>query len=66
MQPSEYARPEALVETDWLRNISSMTGPASSNHMGTFGSLCQPGIIRDAVHIDCAPILGFPVIRDYF
>jgi len=62
--PTEYAHPEALVETDWLEKHLKDDGirVIESNEDIL---LYDTGHIPDAVHIDWRADLQDPVIRDY-
>ena len=62
--PTEYAHPEALVETDWLEKHLKDDGirviESNENIL-----VYDTGHIPDAVHIDWRADLQDPVIRDY-
>jgi thiosulfate/3-mercaptopyruvate sulfurtransferase len=62
--PTEYALPEALVETDWLEKHLKDDGirVIESNEDIL---LYDTGHIPDAVHIDWRADIQDPVIRDY-
>ncbi len=62
--PSEYAHPEALVETDWLEKHLKDDGirVIESNEDIL---LYDTGHIPGAVHIDWRADLQDPLIRDY-
>src|SRR6266566_5160265 len=63
-QPTQYAHPEALVETDWLEkhlNDESIRIVESNEDI----LLYDTGHIPGAVHIDWRADLQDPVIRDY-
>src|SRR5256884_8181526 len=62
--PTEYAHPEALVETDWLEKHLTDEGIriVESNEDVL---LYDTGHIPGAVHIDWRADLQDPVIRDY-
>ncbi len=63
-QPTQYAHPEALVETDWLEKHLNDEGIriVESNEDIL---LYDTGHIPGAVHIDWRADLQDPVIRDY-
>src|SRR5438128_11814314 len=62
--PTQYAHPEALVETDWLEKHLNDEGIriVESNEDIL---LYDTGHIPGAVHIDWRAALQDPVIRDY-
>src|ERR1051325_11450746 len=64
MHPTEYAHPEALVETDWLEKHLNDDGirVVESNEDIL---LYDTGHIPGAVHIDWRADLQDPLIRDY-
>ena len=62
--PTQYAHPEALVETDWLEKHLKDDGirvVESNEDVLLYGT----GHIPGAVHIDWRADLQDPVIRDY-
>jgi thiosulfate/3-mercaptopyruvate sulfurtransferase len=62
--PTEYAHPEALVETDWLeKHLKDDRIRVIESNEDIL--LYDIGHIPDAVHIDWRADLQDPVIRDY-
>ena len=62
--PTEYAHPEALVETDWLEKHLKDDGIRIIESNEDI-LLYDTGHIPGAVHIDWRADLQDPVIRDY-
>src|SRR5438132_13942010 len=62
--PTQYAHPEALVETDWLEKHLSDEGVRIVESNADI-LLYETGHIPGAVHIDWRADLQNPVIRDY-
>ena len=62
--PTEYAHPEALVETDWLEKHLKDDGTRVIESNEDI-LLYDTGHIPGAVHIDWRADLQDPVIRDY-
>jgi Rhodanese-like domain len=62
--PTEYAHPEALVETDWLEKHLKDDGLRIIESNEDI-LLYDTGHIPDAVHIDGRADLQYRLIRDY-